>query len=861
MTSSNSTSTSSVASSQQQKGGNNEQQQQAPQQFSVPTSGGMLPSGPLSQIGMAATSGHHMHDSRPPSVGANGPGGLPSNSTGPPSHSVFGPPLSSGMQNTSSDNKSALGPSHAGHASPAFSSSVNQQHLNDPRNALASPSPHSQHPHASSDSPFGPKHLSGSPSSTTGNLMSPAPPPPNASPLPGMHPKSATGLPPQAVTSNSPANMQMPSGAQIPPSATGSPLLGGVAGGFNSAGSISSRLGPPPPTHPFPPSSLHSNVNTPTTLGLKPSESAESRDKVSHGGISGPVPPPMINGYLSPFVTSGGGQNPQTSGVSRISPHPNAIPANATPPTTGLTPSSMSATSGTANKVSIAITSSSPHSSSASSTTTSTATQQQPSSSSGSTLPPSSIATSTLSKFPPHSSSGLPPIQSTAGIFGPGGLPHGLPPGVGHPGMLPGGIPPNGISPMLLHASPYRPPYPNYAALYAPYSGLPHSHYLPPAVPSPSASSPRTSRESPMMSQMAKPPSLRPPTPVSQSSSSTPVQTSSAQPSSISGSSTPTTTSTTPTTVSTPTPTSMPPTSVSLSHGVPPSGLPTSSMASHLLHHPHLPYPASLPIPQQILGGPPFSHPQSAMAHHHLSVSHPPAHSIASVTTTASTTTPLSATLSGTMNSGLNPPTMSREGAQILHPPPPHLLTHPHLGPPSHMPPLPPHMLPPHSALLRGASPTTTQSSSQPSQPPSATSTATSSSSVIHKGISPQQSESPSKERSDNNSAYLPRSSIANTHLSGGSFPPTSTTYLTAAMAPSSSSTTTSSSMSSIPHSAASLAISNASYSSTISLPTTTYASAGGMPMMMTTQQLPQPPPGSMAYHGGAPKHSMWPPR
>lgn len=352
-----------------------------------------------------------------------------------------------------------------------------------------------------------------------------------------------------------------------------------------------------------------------------------------------------------------------------------------------------------------------------------------------------------------------------------------------------------------------------------------------------------------MMSQVAKPPSLRPPTPVSQSSasssSSTPGQMAQQQ-NSASGSSTPT--SSTPATVSTPT--SMTVTSASLSHSAP-AGLPTSSMASHLLHHPHLPYPASLPIPQQILGGPPFPHPPSAMTHP-LSVSHPPHSSIASVTTTtAAASTPLSATLSGSaMTSGLNPPAMSRDGTQILHPPPPHLLTHPHLGPP-HMPPLPPHMLPPsHSGLLRGASPTTTPTSSQaPPPPPSTNSTASSSASVIHKGISPQ-SESPTKERSDNN-AYLPRSSVANTHLSG--FPPTSTAYIATSMAPSSIS-----SSSSVPHSVASMVLTNASYSSTVSLPTTTYASAGAMPMM-TTQQLPQPPPGSITYPG-APKHSMWPP-
>lgn len=707
--------------------------------------------------------------------------------------------------------------------------------------------------------------MAGSPSPVTGNLMSPAPLPPsqsNASPLPGMHPKS--GHPSSQVGTNSPASMQLPPGAQMPPSSTGTNIMAGPPGAFSGAGSINSRLGPPPPTHPFPPSSLHSSVNSQQQQPPPPQQSlmsmkqneAENRDKMGAHNVGphgGPVPPTMMNGYLPQFAGSGVGQHPG----SRISPH-----ANATPPgPQGLQPphhqqqqQPQSSASSISKPSSLPITTSAPfHPSSLASSMPSS---HGPVSSAAAHSTVTSMAKfSTISS----SSSGMPPIQTAPGIF-PGGLPPGLPPGVAPPGMIPGAMPPNGISPMLLHSSQYRPPYPNYP-LYAPYSGLPHSPYLPPAVPSPSAS-PRTSRESPMMQQMSKPPSLRPPTPVSQSSSSA----NTPGPLGQSGSGTSTPTSSTPTTV--PTPTSATSSAGNLSqHGLPP----TSTMAPHMLHHPHLPYPQSLQLQPQILGGPlPGSHHPSVsggLMPPHPSVSHS-AHSIASVTTTTSASTPLSATLSGGASGLPSSSPLTRDGTQLLAPPHPHLLGHPHLGPP-HMPPLPPHMLPPHPALLRGASPTTpiSSSSSIPSSqppPPSSigTTTPTSSTSVIHKGISPQ-TESPSKERNDSSVPYLPRSSTANTHLSG-SLPLTTVPSSAASSSASSSSpyVTTSGAPPPplpIPHSAAALAISsNASYSSTVSLPTTTHA-AGVMPMMST--QLHQPPPGSLQYGPGPKGPSMWPPR
>lgn len=704
------------------------------------------------------------------------------------------------------------------------------------------PSPHSQL--ASSESPFGSKHITGSQSPATGNLMSPAPlqsSQSNVSPLQSMHQKS--GHPPSQIPSNSPANMQLQPGSQIQTSSTGTNLMAGPPGSFNTAGSISSRLGPPPPTHPFPPSPLHSSTNSQqqqALIALKQNET-ENRDKSSHSGLA---PPPIMNGYLPQFANNGAGQHAQSNAASRISPHANSMPSTATPPGPQGIP-----TSHQPNQILPQSSGASISKPSSLSTTTSASFHSSSLPSSMPTShPSSSSAVTSIAKFANISSSnsGMPPIQTGAGLF-PGGLPPGLPPGVAPPGMIPGAIPPNGITPMLLHSSPYRPPYPNYP-LYAPYSGLPHSPYLPPAVPSPSAS-PRTSRESPMMQQMSKPPSLRPPTPVSQSSntghSSGPIGNSG------SGSSTPT--SSTPTTV--PTPTSAASTAANLSQ----HGLPPSSMAPHILHHPHLPYPQSLQMQQQILGGPmPPSHhqPLSAGLLPHPSVSHS-AHSIANVTTTTSASTPLSATISGG-SSGLSTSSpLVKDGTQLLAPPHPHLLGHPHLAPP-HMAPLPPHMLPPHPALLRGASPTTPISSNNTNtQPPSiGTTTPTSSTSVIHKGVSPQ-TESPSKERSDNNVAYLPRSSATNTHLSSG-------LPLTASSASSSSSAspyipTCAVPALPIPHSVASLAISsNASYSSTASLPTTTHAS-GVVPMMAT--QLHQPPPGNLQYGPvakGPP--SMWPP-
>lgn len=76
----------------------------------------------------------------------------------------------------------------------------------------------------------------------------------------------------------------------------------------------------------------------------------------------------------------------------------------------------------------------------------------------------------------------------------------------------------NGVAPMILGGTngqipPYRPGYPNYP-LYAPYSNLHHSPYLPPAVPSPAASpctiDSRTNRESPLILSNK---SMRPATP------------------------------------------------------------------------------------------------------------------------------------------------------------------------------------------------------------------------------------------------------------------------------------------------------------------------------------------------------------
>lgn len=564
--------------------------------------------------------------------------------------------------------------------------------------------------HSHGEGPFGTKHVTSSPSPAAGNHMSPAS---NASPLPGMHPKS-TGLLPPAGTNSPATGMQLPLGTQMPVSSSASPLHA-PAGGFGSTGSISSRLGPPHQQHPFAPSPLHSNASS---LMLKPNE-VESREKNSMHNV--PQPPPIMNGYLPSFVSTSA-QSTSTSGASRISPHQNVVNIPATTPGSGLPPPPPHLSAANNSKSSLAVsTCASLHSLSA---------------------PPPPTSTTMASAKIAHSNSGnIPLIQNSAAGFVPGGLPPGLPPGVAPPpGMLSGALGPNGISPMLLHTSPYRPPYSNYP-LYAPYSSLPHSPYLPPAVPSPSAS-PRTSRESPMMTQIGKTSGIRPPTPVSQPSVSVPCQlpapannnnggvsiTSSAVISSVSTAAPAHTSLTTTGSLSNPLQTGLPPTSV----------------APHLLHHPHLPYPTSLQLTQPILSAPPNLPPPS--------VGH--SHTIANVTTTTSAVTPLSASLSS--GNSIPSSSLNRDGPQLLPPPPPHLLTHPHLTQP-HIPPIPSHMLPPHPALLRGASPTTVNNGNHSTtiggvhttlSNTTMASSSSSSSSVIHKVISPK-SESPSKERND----------------------------------------------------------------------------------------------------------------
>lgn len=511
-------------------------------------------------------------------------------------------------------------------------------------------------------------------------------------------------------------------------------------GGFG----VNSRLGPAPPMHHLQ-SGFSSVQATSSSVGVKPIDVTGTTDVPIPKSIA--APPPVMNGFLPAFMPG----NASTQNNVRISPHMGHM----APVTSGMPPISV---------VPITSTSTAPITGIPGSVTNSNVTMSLPVTVASSSASMTPVTMSSMPKGP-YVVSAAPASTMSSSASAPN---HGMfvqaNPAIalsGAPPML-GGVP-NGIAPMLIH-SPYRTPYPGYP-LYAPYSGLPHSPYLPPAVPSPNASprtiDTRTGREIQSVAPSPKVIStgMRPVTPVSSSTAA------SAAPVSCSGG----------TTIAAPPP---PATLSSVQmpmSGLPPGsvpgpGLPPGQQTTHLLHHipyganPHGPpqsVPSSAGFPMNI-GAPNNSHIYSSGAHS--------SGNNTNTTTTASVAnaTALSSNSNNSGNSsngghssasgvsigGGNTTMQLQRGdsSHLLPPPPPHMLSHPNLPPPPshvaggpHMPPIPHMLMHPQHGMLRGISPSTanTNSSNNSALPLIG---GPSSSSVIQRVISPK-SENPSRER------------------------------------------------------------------------------------------------------------------
>lgn len=511
-------------------------------------------------------------------------------------------------------------------------------------------------------------------------------------------------------------------------------------GGFG----VSSRLGSVPPMHHLQ-SGFSSATATNSCVGVKPIEVIGTSDVPIPKSIA--APPPVMNGFLPTFMPGTG----STQNSVRISPHMGHM----APVTSGMPPISV---------VPLTSTSTAPTTGIPGSVTNSNVTMALPVTVAASSASMTPVTMSSMPKGP-YVVSATPASTMSSSASAPN---HGMfvqaNPAIalaGAPPML-GGVP-NGIAPMLIH-SPYRTPYPGYP-LYAPYSGLPHSPYLPPAVPSPNASprtiDARTGREIQPVAPSPKVIStgMRPVTPVS---SSTAV---SAAPVSCSGG----------TTIAAPPP---PATLSSVQmpmSGLPPGsvpgpGLPPGQQTTHLLHH--LPYGANPHGPPQSVpssAGFPMSIVAPNNSHIYSSGANSSGNNTNNTNTTTTTSMANATALSGNSNNsgsgghssgnggsmgGGNTTIQLQRGdsSHLLPPPPPHMLSHPNLPPPpnhvaggQHIPPIPHMLMHPQHGMLRGISPSTanTNSSNNSALPLIGGPT---SSSVIQRVISPK-SENPNRER------------------------------------------------------------------------------------------------------------------